>query len=489
MKESAWINVAEELYAFNVESTGFLLHIPTSRVFRTDDITKNIVNLLTRRASEEVVIQKLKYKYKEEKIQETIQELRDAELIGADHSIDAEIAQKAWQDKFKVNYLMLILVGDCNLRCSYCFADQGHFGNAPGFMSWEVAKACVDFTFNEPGNGLYNICFFGGEPLLNFPLIKKTVLYARKQFSRLSKNIEFSVTTNGTLLTDEICEFLNENQFGVLISIDGPQHIHDRWRRFKSGRGSHTTVAGNIQRMLSCWDIKGRKSNLMGRATVTSWEPDLTKIIPYLEGLGVPLVAAEPVSISPLEESSYALMGDSLEQYKLSFEKLVKFYRNKILVGKPCAFHVLRQSLKNIFEGQQKYYHCGAGRHFKTVAPNGDIYPCQRLTGYKDYRMGSVFTGIDDSAVKEFLPKLVTEKETCRSCWARFFCGGGCASEQILTKGVDAHPLKWSCELFKHNLKWNIWLFDEIQNADPELLPKIVGDVSLNEQRERTQAV
>jgi uncharacterized protein len=233
----------------------------------------------------------------------------------------------------------------------------------------------------------------------------------------------------------------------------------------------------------------GRKSNLMGRATVTSWEPDLTKIIPYLEGLGFPLVAAEPVSISPLEESSYALVDDSLEQYKQSFEKLVKFYRDKILAGKPCAFHVLRQSLKNIFEGQQKYYHCGAGRHFKTVASNGDIYSCQRLTGYKKYRIGSVFTGIDEGSVKEFLPKLVIKKETCRSCWARFFCGGGCTSEQILTKSNDAHPLRWSCELFKHNLKWNIWLFDEIQNADPELLSKVIGDVTLNGQHKRIQAV
>lgn len=478
-----------QLYAFSVNSAHFLLHVPTSRVFQIDVLTKEVVDLLRRRASEEDLIQKLKSRYDEEKVREVVEELKGAELIGTEYPNPRQMTQEVPQDKFKVDYLMLILVGDCNLRCDYCFAEQGRFGNESSFMSWEVAKTAVDFLLGESKDKPYMICFFGGEPLLNFPLLRKTVLYAKEQFSRRSQQIGFSVTTNGTILTEEISEFLNENRFGILVSLDGPQPIHDRWRKFKNGKGSHTTVVANAQRMISCWNAGGRKSKLMGRSTVTAWEPDLKKIVPYLEELGFPLIAAEPVYVSPLGKGEYALEGESLRQYKQSFERLVKSYREDLVAGKPCAFHFLMEGLKIIFEGQQKHYPCGAGRLFSAVAPNGDIFPCHRLIGEENYRIGSVFTGIDESLRIKFFPRLVLEKETCRSCWARYFCGGGCPAEQILVSGDDARPLRWRCDLFRHHLKWNIWLYNEVRNAQPELISQIMADASLEKRPELDRAL
>lgn len=474
-KKSNEISGTDELYVFSVDLNHFLLHVPTSRVFRIDNLTKLVVENLNRQATEEAITQELKYKYNKKRIREVINELKNQGLIGKKHPEPWEKFQKV-SDQFKVNSLMLMLASNCNLKCTYCYSEQGTYGGNSSFMSWDVAKAAIDLMLRNSDDRPTNIIFFGGEPLLNFRLLKRIVNYANEEFLKRGRKVCFSVTTNGTIFTDEIGTFLDKNQFWILVSLDGPDFIHDKWRRFKNGKGSHDVIVSNIQRMISNWQRGDRVADLEVRATVTAWEPDLTKILPYLESLGFEHVYGEPVFTWPHMIKECTLDEDSLGLYKKGFDNLVKIYKEKMLRGEPCKFMFLTHGLKMIHNGVQMCYACGMGRRINVVTTNGDIFPCQRIIGEKNYRIGSVFTGVDECMRIGTFPRSVEKKDPCHSCWARYFCGGGCPGEQISVNKDDSRPIEWRCDIFKHSLQRIVWLYDQIQSANPELIVKFVED-------------
>ncbi|MDD5658976.1 MAG: radical SAM protein [Actinomycetota bacterium] len=469
----------DELHVFSVDSNNFLLQIPTSRIFRIDNLTRMVIEKLSGLGSEEAVIKELRDKHDKEKIREVISELRNQDMIGKKHPEPWEKYQKA-SNHFDVTSLMLMLASNCNLKCEYCFSEQGTYGGNHSFMSWNVAKAAVDLVFKNTNNTPVALIFFGGEPLLNFRLLKKIVYYSKKKSLKTGKKVYFSITTNGTICTDEITSFLMENRFKTLISIDGPGFIHDKWRKFQNGKGSHDVIVENIKSMILRWQCGNLIADLGARATVTALEPDLTKILPYLESLGFRYVYGEPVFTWPHIIKECTFEKNSVNLYKKGFDNLVKIYAEKILMGESCKFKFLLHGLKMIIDGVQKHYPCGMGRIINVVTTKGDIFPCQRIIAEKNYCIGSVFTGIDENKRTETFPRPVEKKDPCHSCWSRYFCGGGCPSEQIFVNKNDSHPIEWKCDIFKHNIKRIIWLYDKIKNTKPELMVKLVEDLDMS---------
>lgn len=472
-----------DFHVFTVEGKDLLLHVPTSRVFQIDQLIRTLLELCSEEVSEEVLIRHLEPQYPQEQIREAIEELKG--IGGIDESCRS--VDQTSEDELRIENVMLNLAEVCNLSCTYCFAEQGDYGQEAKFMSWEVARAAIDLVLRQPGcSQECLVCFFGGEPLLNLSLLQRVVLHAKEQFARHGRKVGFSVTTNGTLMSRSIIKFLNENKFGILISLDGPQPIHDRWRKFKNGRGSYRKIVGNLRDMLRYWKDASPKANIMCRATITPLDPNPHEIITDLEKLGFPLLLFEPVSVSPFENHNFHFQESSLAEYKYGFQCLAKSWKESLLAGRFRSIYPITDRLKKIRDGEVKYHPCGAGRLFFTVSANGDLYPCHRLVGQKDHQIGSVFEGIDETLRLKALPRSILEKRECPSCWAKHFCGGGCPAEQIEAYGSDDRPMPWRCNLFRHEMEWSMWLYAAIEDLKPGLLNRI-AERTLPEGSERAE--
>jgi uncharacterized protein len=465
----------DEFHIFTVEGVDILLHISTSRIFRIDHLTKEVFKKCRENVSEKGMVSQIEPGYSRKQICEVIDELN---FISASNKTPTPTNLIA-EDSLRVDNILLNLAEVCNLSCTYCSvktycsAKQGNYGHGEKFMSWEVAKAAIDMTLQQKGCAEYVIvCFFGGEPLLNFSLLERVTLYAKEQFTANGKRVGFSVATNGTLLNSSMIKFLNEHNFGIMISIDGPEVIHNRYRKFKNGRGSYQKVVENLQELIMYWEGASSKANIGAGATITPAEPDLYEIANHLGKMGFTEIILEPVS--PLGNKVFYFQKDSLAKYKMSFQHLVKSWEESLIGGRFLNIYhniyPINEMLRMIHKREIKQHHCGAGRSFLAVSAEGYLYPCHLLLCQKDYQIGSVFEGIDESLRLRVLPRYVDKKKKCSSCWARYFCGGGCPGEQFRARDSDDCPMLWRCDLFKYEMELCIWLYTVIKDLRPEFL-------------------
>lgn len=455
-----------ELYEFKeLEENGekAFLNVNNSLFFEVDEIAQDILNFCNGQ-SDNAIVSSLNIKYRKEIITETIQELKK---VGAIIPTDFVIPQFHPPQKQYITSLALHVCQGCNLRCKYCYEGKGTYSGNQEYMSEGIAQKAIDFLLKASGPiQRCRVIFFGGEPLLNFNLIKYIIEYCKKEFTKYKKKVTFTITTNGTLLTDKIIQYLNENKVSVMLSLDGPKDVHDKMRVFANGKGSYEAILPKAIKLL-----KSRGGKLPVRATVTSYNPRLSKIFSSLKGIGFNSVYLAPVSGGC--EKDYAITEANLFGLKREYKKMAEYVLGKILNREDAGFSLFAEIMHSIFTGGKRVYSCGSGRSYLSVDPKGDLYLCQRFVGMKDYKMGNITDGLDENARRKVLNNYVNNREDCKNCWARYFCGGGCYHDAVMANGNINKPDIEKCKLSREIVKLAFYIYRKVYKKDKEILDSL----------------
>lgn len=356
-----------------------------------------------------------------------------------------------------IKALCLLVAQDCNLRCSYCFAQTGEYHGARALMSLETAKAAIDFLIAHSGNRKnLEVDFFGGEPLMNFEVVKGTVDYGRKQEKLYGKNIRFTLTTNAYHVTDEMADFINKEMKNVVISIDGRKEVHDKMRKNVEGKGSYDRVLANARKI-----VDGRAGQeYYVRGTYTADNLDFSNDVCAIADAGFDQISVEPV----VTGESYAIREEDLPQIKHEYEMLARECIKREKAGKGFHFFHFMIDLNSGPCLNKRLRGCGAGSEYLAVSADGKLYPCHQFAGMEDFYMGSVFgTDVDRKIKQEFLDTHVFTKQGCSECWAKYYCSGGCAANAYHATGSIRKPYKIGCETEKKRIETAIAIkiFDE----------------------------
>ena len=431
-----------------------VLDVCSGSVHVVDDLVYDVIALYEESDLDEIVRQLSKYP--EEEIREAygeITELKEAgQLFTEDVYKDAIIDFK--KRKTVVKALCLHIAHDCNLACKYCFAEEGEYHGGRALMSYEVGKKALDFLIANSGNRVnLEVDFFGGEPLMNFDVVKDLVADGRSKEKEFNKKFRFTLTTNGMLLTDEVMEFANKEMANVVLSIDGRKEVHDFMRPTRNGKGSYDLIIDKFKKMAEMRN----QTNYYVRGTFTHYNLDFSKDVLHLADMGFKQISAEPV-VAP-DDMDYAIREEDLpklfEEYDALAREMVKrekegngfnFFHFMIdMTGGPCLYKRLSG--------------CGSGTEYLAVTPWGDLYPCHQFVGMEQFKLGNVDTGIEKTdIVDEFKLCNVYAKDKCKDCFARFYCSGGCAANSYNFHGnlLDAYDI--GCELERKRVECAIMI-------------------------------
>jgi uncharacterized protein len=340
----------------------------------------------------------------------------------------------------------LHLAHDCNLRCDYCFAKGGAFAGKRELMSAGTAKAAIDFIARISGSRRnLEIDFFGGEPLLNFDVLKQTVEYARSVEKDMGKRFRFTVTTNAYHLTDEMKDYIDEHMDNIVVSIDGRPHVHDAVRKTAGGGGSYERVAENAKEMLL-----RRKGEYYVRGTFTADNLDFSNDVLHIADMGFKGVSIEPV----VTTGERGLKPEHLDTIFKEYDALAEEYEARRREGEGFTFFHFMVDLDAGPCLQKRIRGCGAGTEYIAVAPSGDIYPCHQFVGKPEYRMGSVYgESLDRALAEKFNDCNIFNIESCGGCWAKYYCSGGCAAANLNINGDIMKPYELGCEMQKKRLE------------------------------------
>ena len=353
-----------------------------------------------------------------------------------------------------VKALCLHVAHTCNLNCAYCFAGQGEYQGERGLMSFEVGKQALDFLIeNSKGRRNLEVDFFGGEPLMNFDVVKQLVAYARQREKECGKNFRFTLTTNGVLIDDDVIDFSNREMSNVVLSLDGRKEIHDRYRVDYAGKGSWDRIVPKFRKLVQARDNK----NYYMRGTFTHANPDFLKDIQVMLDLGFTELSMEPVVCAP--DSPSALTQEDLpivlEQYELLAQKMLEHHRG----GKPFTFYHYMIDLKGGPCIYKRVSGCGSGTEYMAVTPSGDLYPCHQFVGEERFKLGDVWQGVTNTEIREeFAACNVYSRPECADCWAKLYCAGGCAANAYHATGAVTGVYKYGCDLFRKRMECAIML-------------------------------
>ncbi len=405
-------------------------------------------------------------RYGPEAVEETISEILELAENGSLYSKDEyrQYVEKMTDRQTVVKALCLHIAHDCNLSCKYCFAEEGEYKGERSLMSFETGKAALDFLIENSGSRKnLEVDFFGGEPLMNWDVVKRLVEYARSREKEAGKNFRLTLTTNGVLLNDEILEFANREMSNIVCSIDGRKEIHDRMRPFRGGQGSYDLILPKFKLV-----AKSRgQTNYYVRGTYTHFNTDFSKDVIHLMDEGFEQISVEPVVAPP--EEAYALREEDvpalLEQYDILADEIimrrkegrfVNFFHFMIdLEGGPCV--------------AKRLSGCGAGCEYLAVTPKGELYPCHQFVGNPDFLMGNVNEGIKrDDIRKKFALLSVYTKDKCKDCFAKFYCSGGCAANSWNFTGDVNGSYEIGCILQRKRVECAIRIKAEESNKNKE---------------------
>lgn len=408
-----------------------VLDVNSGAIHVVDDVTYDVIELFEDNSAKEI-IEKLVDRYPQTEIEEAIQEVNELkdneELFTEDTYKERIIDFKKRQTVVKA--LCLHIAHDCNLACRYCFAEEGEYHGRRALMSYETGKQALDFLIANSGSRRnLEVDFFGGEPLMNWDVVKQLVAYGREQEKLHDKHFRFTLTTNGVLLNDEIMEFANKEMDNVVLSIDGRKEVHDRMRPFRKGAGSYDLIVPKFQKFAE----SRHQDKYYVRGTYTHFNTDFSKDVLHLADLGFKQISVEPVVAQPTDE--YALKESDLpvlfDEYDRLAAEMVK--RNK--AGNGFNFFHFMIDLEGGPCVAKRLSGCGSGTEYLAVTPWGDFYPCHQFVGNEEFLMGNVWDGVKRTDIRdEFKCCNVYAKEKCRNCFARFYCSGGCAAN-----GYHAH--------------------------------------------------
>ena len=442
------------IHQYKNNGYNIVLDVCSGSVHVVDDLVYDVIALYEEMDPDEIV--KRLPQYPENEIREAydeITELKDqGQLFTEDVYKDAIIDFK--KRKTVVKALCLHIAHDCNLACKYCFAEEGEYHGGRALMSYEVGKKALDFLIANSGNRVnLEVDFFGGEPLMNFQVVKDLVAYGRSKEKEFNKKFRFTLTTNGMLLTDEVMEFANKEMANVVLSIDGRKEVHDFMRPTRNGKGSYDLIIDKFKKMAEM----RHQTNYYVRGTFTHYNLDFSKDVLHLADMGFKQISAEPV-VAP-DDMDYAIREEDLPQLFEEYDNLAKemvkrekegngfnFFHFMIdLTGGPCLYKRLSG--------------CGSGTEYLAVTPWGDLYPCHQFVGMEQFKLGNVDNGIEKTdIVDEFKLCNVYAKDKCKDCFARFYCSGGCAANSYNFHGnlLDAYDI--GCELERKRVECAIMI-------------------------------
>ena len=343
-----------------------------------------------------------------------------------------------------VKALCLHIAHTCNLNCSYCFASQGKYHGDRAVMSFEVGKQALDFLVANSGSRRnLEVDFFGGEPLMNFDVVKQLVAYARSIEKEHNKNFRFTLTTNGLLIDDDVIDFANREMSNVVLSLDGRKEIHDRFRVDYAGNGSWEKIVPKFQKLV---EARGGKDYYM-RGTFTHANPDFLKDVEKMLELGFTELSMEPVVCPPGDPSE--LTEEDLPIVLEQYEKLAELMLERDKAGKPFTFYHYMIDLTGGPCIYKRISGCGSGTEYMAVTPWGDLYPCHQFVGEEHFRLGDVWQGVTNTETQcEFAACNVYARPDCHDCWAKLYCSGGCAANAYHATGSVTGVYKYGCELF-----------------------------------------
>jgi uncharacterized protein len=359
------------------------------------------------------------------------------------------IAHDFRKKKFTIKALCLHVAHTCNLNCSYCFASQGKYHGERAVMSYEVGVKAIDFLIANSGyHKNLDIDFFGGEPLMNWDVVKKLVSYGRSQEAIHGKNIRFTLTTNGVLLDDEVTEFCNREMHNVVLSLDGRPEVNDRFRVDLAGHGSYERIVPNFKRFV---EARGDRSYYM-RGTFTHFNTDFVNDIRHMLDLGFNELSMEPVVTDPSSPS--ALTQEDLPVIFDQYEQLARLMIERYNEGRPFTFYHYMLDLTCGPCIYKRVAGCGSGTEYLAVTPWGDLYPCHQFVGDSKYLMGNLDTGVTNYAMREkFASCNAYSRPECRDCWAKLYCSGGCAANSYHATSDINGVYEYGCELFKKRIE------------------------------------
>ena len=446
-----------KLYGYNI-----VLDVFTGSLHVVDDVAYDIIELYEKKEREEIIsLMTEKYKDTEgvsltdiEECYEQVEGLvRDGKLYSKS-SFESMAGKLKEKTSGVVKALCLHIAHTCNLNCSYCFASQGKYSGERAVMSLEVGKRALDFLIENSGTRRnLEVDFFGGEPLMNFEVVKELVAYARSIEGKYNKNFRFTLTTNGMLIDDDVIDFANRECVNVVLSLDGRREIHDRFRVDYAGNGSFDKIVPKFQRLVK---ERGGKNYYM-RGTFTHANPDFLKDIEVMLELGFRELSMEPVVCAPGDSAE--LTAKDMEIVKDQYEKLGELMLKKHKEGDPFTFYHYMIDLKGGPCIYKRISGCGSGTEYMAVTPWGDLYPCHQFVGEEKYKLGNIYDGVTNrEAQEEFASCNLYAREECRDCWASLYCSGGCAANAYHSTGSVKGVYKAGCELFKKRMECAIAL-------------------------------
>ena len=396
----------------------------------------------------------LRKKYDEETLTEAYDELKELYANGQLYSEDGYHNFSAMLKEAPVKSMCLNVAHDCNLRCEYCFAAKGDFGCGKKLMPLEVGKKAIDFLIEHSKERRnLELDFFGGEPLMNFDVVKQVVEYARSQEEKHNKKFRFTMTTNGLLLTDDIIEYLNKEMYNVVLSLDGRKEINDMLRVRADGSGCYDAIVPKYQKLIA---TRGDKDYYV-RGTFTKHNLDFAKDAVHMAELGFDQVSVEPVVSDP--NLPYSLQEEDLPAAFAEYENLANILIDRKKKGKGFNFFHFMIDLNQGPCAIKRLRGCGCGNEYVCVTPEGDIYPCHQFVGQEKWKMGNIMEDTFDIPMKqEFALTNVYSKEDCKDCWAKFYCSGGCAANSWQYEGNILKSHKLSCDLEKKRLECAIMM-------------------------------
>ena len=444
------------VHQYKLNGYNIVLDTCSGSVHCVDEVAYDIIEMYKSHSHEEIVAEILK-KYaslpdvNEEEILRCIGDVEELEKAGKLFSTDVyeELATNYKNNSKVIKALCLHVSHTCNLNCSYCFASQGKYKGERALMSFEVGKRAFDFLIENSGTRRnLEVDFFGGEPLMNWDVVKQLVAYARSIEKEHNKNFRFTLTTNGLLIDDEVIDFLNKEMSNVVLSLDGRREVNDHFRVDYAGKGSYDTIVPKFKHLV---ERRGGRDYYV-RGTFTHNNVDFTNDIIHMADLGFSELSMEPVVCPP--NDPYALTDEDMpkifEQYELLAKEMIKRKKE----GRPFTFYHYMLDLKNGPCIYKRITGCGSGTEYMAVTPWGELFPCHQFVGDEKYSLGDIWNGVKNTAIQdEFRKCNAYSRPECKDCWARLYCSGGCAANSYHATGSISGVYKYGCELFKKRIE------------------------------------
>jgi uncharacterized protein len=461
-----------EYHPFDADGAPYVYLVPSAAVFRLDDTSQAVLEALGPHDVEpNELVRTLSERFPVADVRATVEDLLNIRALRlVERPVEPPVAAPP-RKRIPLTTLVLNVTSKCNLACTYCY-EYGEDriveqSRKPRFMNEETARQSVDFMFAEAGDSpLVHLTFFGGETLLNFKVLKSALAYAKERALALGKTVDTSLTTNATLLREEIIDWIVENDVGVTVSMDGGREQQDKFRVFTNGMGSYDIVLPNIRMLLE----RHRKRPVGARVTLTKQNLDVESIYLHLrDEIGFWEVGFAPVTTS--WQRDYAIQEDGFEAMLAQFQRLANEFLQYALAGKHHGFSNVRDTLEEIHKGMSKAYPCGAGLGLMGVATDGDVALCHRFAGSDAHRIGSVTEGVDRSKQDDFLTRHhIANKTDCSTCWARPLCAGGCYHEAHTRYGSTERPNLHYCEWIRRWTDTCLRVYGTLAERRPEYL-------------------